>query len=76
VNEHVTSTIVGLDKAKTLLAVEPLDDTCCHSLLQNMPRVTATRFNSTGRCLWEGARRRIQKGTAANRMIEGIGFPG
>jgi hypothetical protein len=24
--------------------------------------------NSTGRCLWEGARGRIQKGTAANRM--------
>src|SRR5215470_6895681 len=25
--------------------------------------------DSTGRCLWEGARGRIQKGTAANRML-------
>src|SRR6516165_5482233 len=38
------------------------------------PRVTITRFHSTGRCLWEGARRRIHKGTAANRISEIYGF--
>jgi hypothetical protein len=32
-------------------------------------RVTITRFHSTGRCLWEIARRRIQKGTAADRTF-------
>jgi len=36
--------------------------------------VTITRFHSTGRCLWEGARRRIQKGTAANRTIKRYWF--
>src|SRR5262249_110594 len=60
--------IIGLDKAKTLLAIEPLDSACRHFLLQSISRVTITRFHSTGRCLWEIARRRIQKGTAANRI--------
>src|SRR5215831_4816205 len=32
-------------------------------------RATITRFHSTGRCLWEIARRRIQKGTAADRTF-------
>jgi hypothetical protein len=34
VNKHVVSAIVGLDKAETFLTIEPLDDTCRHSLLQ------------------------------------------
>src|SRR6516164_3746113 len=67
VNEHIISAIVGLNKAKTLPVVEPLDSTCRHFLLQSISRATITRFHSTGRCLWEIARRRIQKGTAANR---------
>jgi hypothetical protein len=36
--------------------------------------VTITRFHSTGRCLWERARRRIQKETAANRTIKRYWF--
>jgi hypothetical protein len=35
VNKHIVSAIIGLDKAKTLLAVEPLDGTCRHFLLQS-----------------------------------------
>src|SRR5262249_51517203 len=70
VNKDVVSAITGLDKAKTLLTVEPFDDACSHFLLQSISRVTTTRFYSTGRCLWEGARRRIQQGTAANRMFK------
>ena len=74
VNEHIVSATIGLDKTKTLLAIEPLDGTCRHFLLQSISRVTITRFHSTGRCLWEGARRHIQKGTAANRISEIYGF--
>src|SRR6516164_3704727 len=37
-------------------------------------RATITRFHSTGRCLWERARWHIQKGTAANRILEKYGF--
>jgi hypothetical protein len=36
VNEHIVSATTGLDKAKTLLAIEPLDSTCRHFLLQSM----------------------------------------
>ena len=68
VNKHIVAAIIGLDKAEALLAVEPLNGTCRHSLLQGISRVIITRFHSTGRCLWERARRRIQKGTAANRI--------
>jgi hypothetical protein len=32
VNEHIVSAIVGLDKSKTLLAIEPLDSTRRHFL--------------------------------------------
>jgi len=60
VNEHIVSAIIGLNKAKTLL--------------ESLSRVTITRFHSTGRWLWEIARRRIQKGTAANRMCAMYGF--
>jgi hypothetical protein len=74
VNEHIVSAIVGLNKAKTLLAVEPFDRTCWHFLLQSISRVTSTRFHSIERRLWEIARRRIQKGTAANRTWETYGF--
>src|SRR5215471_17886615 len=74
VNENIISAIVRLNKAKTLPVVEPLDSTCRHFLLQSISRVTITRFYSTGRCLWERARRRIQKGTAANRTWEMYGF--
>jgi hypothetical protein len=68
VNEHIVSAVIGLDKAKTLLPIKPFHSTCRHVLLQSTSRVTITRVHSTGRCLWEIARRRIQKGTAANRM--------
>src|SRR5215469_14990097 len=74
VNEHIVSAIMGLDKAKALLAIEPFDSTCRHFLLQSTSRVTITRLYSTGRCLWEIARRRIQKGTAANRTLKTYGF--
>jgi hypothetical protein len=74
VNEYIVSAIIGLDEAKTLLAIEPLDSTCRHSLLQSTSRATITRFLSTSLCLWEIARRRIQKGTAANRILESMGF--
>ena len=74
VNEHIVSAVIGLDKAETLLAIEPLDSTCRHFLLQSTSRATITRFHSTGLCLWEIARRRIQKGTAANRTVETYGF--
>src|SRR5690242_12136487 len=67
-NEHVVSAIIGLDKAKALLAIEPLHGACRHFLLQSISRVTITRLHSTGRCLWEIANGRIQKGTAANRI--------
>ena len=30
VDEHIGSAAVGRDKAKTLLAVEPFDDSLCH----------------------------------------------
>jgi len=37
VNKDIVSAITGLDKAKTLLAVEPFDSTCRHFHLQSMP---------------------------------------
>jgi len=43
VNKHIVSAIIGLDKAKTLLAIEPLDSTCRHFRLQSISRVTTTR---------------------------------
>jgi hypothetical protein len=47
VDKHIVSAIVRLDKAKTLLAVEPFDNACRHSLLQSITRVTthAIPFN-------------------------------
>jgi hypothetical protein len=46
-NKHIVSAIVRLDKAKTLLAVEPLNNTRRHFLLQSITRVTthAIPFN-------------------------------
>jgi hypothetical protein len=36
VNKHIVSTIIGLEKAKALLTVEPLDGTCRHFALQSI----------------------------------------
>ena len=69
VNEHIVSAIIGLDEAKTLLAIEPFDSTCRHLL---SPKHISREYHAipfNWRCLWERARRRIQKGTAANRTI-------
>jgi hypothetical protein len=44
VHEHVIAAIVWLDKAKALLAIEPLDGTCRHFLLQSTCRATITRL--------------------------------
>jgi hypothetical protein len=41
VNEHIVSAIMGLDKAKALLAIEPFDSTCRHfSSLKHISRKT------------------------------------
>jgi hypothetical protein len=48
VNENIVSAIVGLNKPKTLLAIEPLNSTCRHFLLQSISRANITRFHSTG----------------------------
>jgi hypothetical protein len=47
VNKYIVSAITGLDKAKTLLTVEPLDRTCRHFVLQGTSRATihAIPFN-------------------------------
>src|SRR5262249_51048848 len=71
VNKHIVSTIMGLNKTETLLAIEPFDSTCRHFLLQSISRVTVTRFLNWAMSLGI-ARRRIQKGTAANRMFQSV----
>jgi hypothetical protein len=44
VNEHIVSAIVGLNKAKTLLPIEPLNGACRHFPLQSASRVNITRI--------------------------------
>jgi len=61
VNEDVVSAIAGFNKAKTLLAIEPLHGTCRHFLLQSIFCATIRAFSSTGRCLWEIAPRAHSK---------------
>src|SRR5262249_36178904 len=73
-HEDIVSAIVGLYKAKALLAIEPLDSTCRHFLLQSEYRVTITRFRFNWSMSLGRARRPIQKGTAANRMPVMYGF--
>src|SRR5690349_1904166 len=68
VNEHVLSAVVGLNEAKALLAVEPLNSACRHISSPKHSRVTIHALQiQPVECLWEIARGRIQKGTAANR---------
>jgi hypothetical protein len=44
-NEHIIPAIIGLDEAKTLLAIEPLNSTCRHFCpSKDKSRVTITRF--------------------------------
>jgi hypothetical protein len=67
VHEHIAAAVVGLDEAKTLLAVKPLDSTCRHFRLQRTSRDDHAILNSTRRCLWEGPAGAFKK---AQRLIE------
>src|SRR5664279_5593057 len=68
------------DRAGTnaILAIEPLNSTCRHLLLQSArapSRMTITRFkNSIDDVFERRARGRIQQGTAANRTTDNLDF--
>jgi hypothetical protein len=49
VYKHVISTVVRLNEAKTLLAIEPLDSTCRHFSSPKNIRVTSRDSDPTGR---------------------------
>jgi Phasin protein len=44
VHKHIISTVARLDKAKTLLAIEPLNSTCRHSFVSKAHSRVVTRF--------------------------------
>jgi hypothetical protein len=69
VHEHIVSAIAGLNEAKTLLAIEPLDSTCWHfSSPKSTCRATITRppFN------WSNVSWKVPAGAIrkAQRLIE------
>src|SRR5690348_8992071 len=71
-NEHIAAAVVRLNETEALLAIEPLNCTCRHFLLQSAnlrtPRDNhAANFNFVD-VFGKAARGRIQQGTAANRM--------
>ena len=65
VNEHIVSAIVGLNKAKTLLAIEPLNSARRHFLLQSVSRVASRDSIQLAMSLGKSPQG-IQKGTATN----------
>ncbi|GCC48422.1 hypothetical protein chiPu_0032816, partial [Chiloscyllium punctatum] len=72
VNEHIVAAVARLDETEALLAVEPLNRTCRHFLLQS----AQTRFARQSRgdfnfvdVFGKGARGHVQQGTAANRIM-------
>jgi hypothetical protein len=69
VNKHIGSTIIGLDKAKTLLTVEPLDSTCRHFVLQSISRATIHAIPFNWSMSLENSPQASSKGTAANRIL-------
>jgi hypothetical protein len=76
VNEHIVSAIVGLNKAKTLLAIEPLNCACRHFLLQSVSRVRITRFHSTDDVFGKEPAGAFRKGQRLIEYRKSTGFRG
>src|SRR6516164_11109272 len=74
VNEHIVSAFVGLNKAKTLLAIEPLNSARRHFLLQSVSRVSITRFHSTGDVFRKEPAGNFRKGQRLIEFQESTGF--